>query len=56
MFDDISNYHIEWNIPSTSKTKSVPGSADFNTLDEPIKETIVSPQKTNIDGVKHVEF
>jgi hypothetical protein len=44
MFDDISNYHIEgdMNIPSTSKTNNVPGSADFNTLDEPIKETIVS--------------
>lgn len=29
-------------IPSTKRNRTEPGAPDFNTLDEPIKETIVS--------------
>lgn len=31
-------------IPSTKRNTTEPGAPDFNTLDEPIKETIVSSQ------------
>jgi hypothetical protein len=49
MFDDDPTL-VEGEMTVTSKgrttNRSAPGSADFNTLDEPIKETIVSSPKT----------
>lgn len=33
-------------IPSAKRNTTEPGAPDFNTLDEPIKETIVSRQNT----------
>lgn len=42
MFDDVGGFvEGEMSIPSTSKSTK-PGEPDFNTLDEPIRETIVS--------------
>lgn len=42
MFDDVGGYvEGEMSIPGNQKA-SKPGEPDFNTLDEPIRETIVS--------------
>lgn len=42
MFDDIPhNLEGDMNVPSRNRNTSQPGAPDFNTLDEPIKETIV---------------
>lgn len=41
---DGDDYSLEgdMSVPSARKNTSQPGEPDFNTLDEPIKETIVS--------------
>ncbi|KAI4463618.1 hypothetical protein MML48_4g00009594 [Holotrichia oblita] len=46
MFDDVGGFvEGEMSIPSTSKSTK-PGEPDFNTLDEPIRETILRDVKT----------
>lgn len=48
--DDYSNASLEgdMSIPGSSKTNNAPiGAPDFNTLDEPIKETVVSKAPCN---------
>lgn len=44
MMDDYSNASLEgdMSIPGGGKSNSQIGAPDFNTLDEPIKETVVS--------------
>lgn len=44
MFDDIPSDSVEGEMTITSKKKSTSqqGMTDYNTLDEPIKETFVS--------------
>lgn len=44
MMDDYSNASLEgdMSIPGASRTNAPIGAPDFNTLDEPIKETVVS--------------
>lgn len=41
---DGDDYSLEgdMSVPSSRKSNAQPGEPDFNTLDEPIKETIVS--------------
>lgn len=41
---DGDDYSLEgdMSVPSSRRNNSQPGQPDFNTLDEPIKETIVS--------------
>lgn len=43
MFDDVGSDFVEgeMTIPQTSKATASLGQPDFNTLDEPIKDTIV---------------
>ena len=43
MYDDYNDtLEGDMSIPSTKRNTTQPGAPDFNTLDEPIKETIVS--------------
>lgn len=42
MYDDFNDTLAgDMSIPTAKKNTSQPGAPDFNTLDEPIKETIV---------------
>lgn len=42
MYDDFTDSLAgDMSIPTAKKNTSQPGAPDFNTLDEPIKETIV---------------
>lgn len=42
MYDDFNDSLAgDMSIPTAKKNTSQPGAPDFNTLDEPIKETIV---------------
>lgn len=40
-YDDSLSLEGDMSVPSARKNTSQPGQPDFNTLDEPIKETIV---------------
>lgn len=43
MYDDFHDtLEGDMSIPTAKKNTTQPGAPDFNTLDEPIKETIVS--------------
>lgn len=51
MMEDYSNASLEgdMSIPGSGKSNNRIGAPDFNTLDEPIKETVVSrPLLTNL--------
>lgn len=49
MYDDFNDSLAgDMSIPTAKKNTSQPGAPDFNTLDEPIKETIVSVQISQI--------
>lgn len=52
MMDDYSSVSLEgdMSIPRQSRVDAPLGAPDFNTLDEPIKETIVSEPKITLNG------
>lgn len=52
MMDDYSSVSLEgdMSIPRQSRVDAPLGAPDFNTLDEPIKETIVSEPKITFNG------
>lgn len=57
MFDDLPDLvEGEMTITSNRKNTSQPGQPDFNTLDEPIRETVVSDFVETLKYCQEVSF